>query len=140
MLQPVSKPQKSHTFSHLHGVQVSWVLAHQIRPPQVDFGHFENSKGSVSIGHTSLVFIHKSDLYRGFGTAPWCHVVFHKPYKQTQTIICLFCEQSIQSSIHLLKLFLYTVSQGASSLSQSTQGQGRTGCHPSQGTITHQEK
>lgn len=51
--------------SYLHRIKVTWILVHQVRPPQLHVYNFEDSRWCVRGGHTVAIFVHQSNLQGG---------------------------------------------------------------------------
>lgn len=65
--------------SYLHRVKVTWILVHQVRPPEFNIHHFEYSRWLIGGGDTVTFFVHQSHLQSGrCCTLDW-HFVPDKP-------------------------------------------------------------
>lgn len=54
--------------SYLHSVKITWILMHQIWPPQLDIDYFEHSRWLAGGGHRAAIFVYQSDLQGGCGS------------------------------------------------------------------------
>lgn len=53
--------------SYLQRIKITWILVHQIWPPQLDIYYFEDSRWLAGGGHRVAIFVYQTDVQGGSG-------------------------------------------------------------------------